>query len=317
MRYTYKVWTAEGREYFEYGKEQKKKKDFPFGESLMDLLYLDIWSDSGLFEGMGRALMELYSSKEQKYADEVLAALDTIAPKHIYFELLRLEWRDRLEQAKRQNYENVLDLLPRKELTHIPSNLHTMQEQIKKLFARVLDLDSSGKEPVQKKMVDYYNAKGGDRLNTFQFQPQPMSFEVIDRKTFTEVLYPKNIYDIIDYFVRECVKREQPVRICKNCKRYFAISGRISSEYCDRPIDDKGRTCKDMGAINLWNEKRKDDEIFKVYRREYKKRFGWIKAGKIEQDDFYAWSEKAREQKAQCDAGEISLQEFMDWLKNS
>lgn len=317
MRYTYKVWTAEGREYFEYGKEQKKKKDFPFGESLMDLLYLDIWSDSGLFEGMGRALMELYSSKEQKYADEVLAALDTIAPKHIYFELLRLEWRDRLEQAKRQNYENVLDLLPRKELTHIPSNLHTMQEQIKTLFARVLDLDSSGKEPVQIKMVDYYNAKGGDRLNTFQFQPQPMSFEVIDRKTFTEVLYPKNIYDIIDYFVRECVKREQPVRICKNCKRYFAISGRISSEYCDRPIDDKGRTCKDMGAINLWNEKRKDDEIFKVYRREYKKRFGWIKAGKIEQDDFYAWSEKAREQKAQCDAGEISLQEFMDWLKNS
>ncbi|MDF2609453.1 MAG: hypothetical protein K0R92_927 [Lachnospiraceae bacterium] len=32
----------------------------------------------------------------------------------------------------------------------------------------------------------------------------------------------------------------------------------ISSEYCDRPIDDKGSTCKDMGAINLWNEKRKE-----------------------------------------------------------
>ena len=128
-----------------------------------------------------------------------------------------------------------------------------MQEQIKTLFARVLDLDSSGKEPVQKKMVDYYNAKGGDRLNTFQFQPQPMSFEVIDRKTFTEVLYPKNIYDMIDYFVREFVKQEQSVRICKNCKRYFALSGRSDAEYCNRPIDDKGRTYKDMGAINLWN----------------------------------------------------------------
>lgn len=69
-----------------------------------------------------------------------------------------------------------------------------------------------------------------------------------------------------------------------------------------------------MGAINVWTEKRKDDEVFKVYRREYKKRFGWIKAGKIQQDAFYAWSEKAREEKAKCDSGEISLQEFCSWL---
>lgn len=315
MNYTYKVWAAGGREYFEYGKEQKKKKDFPFGESLMELLYLDVWAYSELFDGMGKALMELYSSKEQRYADEVLAALDTIAPQHIYFELLRLEWQDRLERLKWRGDETPSQLLPRKELTHIPATVSTMQEQIKTLFTYVLDLDTSPREPVQKKMVRYYNYRGEDQLSTFQFQPQSMSFEVIDRQTFTEVLYPKNIYDIIDYFVRECVKREQPVRICKNCKRYFAISGRISAEYCDRPIDDKGRTCKDMGAINLWNEKRKDDDIFKVYRREYKKRFGWIKAGKIEQEEFYAWSEKAREEKTRCDNGEISLQEFTEWLK--
>lgn len=315
MAYTYKVWIADGREHFEYGNGQTKKKDFPFGESLMKLLYWDVWSWGELFEGMGKSLMKLYESNEQRYADEVVSALNTVAKKHIYFELLRLDWQERLEKAKAQDYKDIMDLLPRKKLTQLPSNIHTMQEQIKTLFAQVLDLDASGKEPVQKKMVDYYNAKGGDTLNTFQFQPQPMSFEVIDRKTFTEVLYPKDIYDIIDYFVRECVKREQPIRVCKNCGRYFAVSGRINTEYCDRPIDDKGRTCKDMGAINVWTEKRKDDEVFKVYRREYKKRFGWIKAGKIEQDAFYAWSEKAREKKAKCDAGEISLQEFSEWLK--
>ena len=222
-----------------------------------------------------------------------------------------------MEIAKAPDYRDIVDLLPRKKLTQLPSNIHTMQEQIKTLLAQVLDLDASGKEPVQKKMVDYYHAKGGDTLNTFQFQPQPMSFEVIDNKTFTEVLYPKDIYDNIDYFVRECVKREQPIRICKNCGRYFAIVGRTDAEYCNRPIDEKGRTCKDMGAIYLWTEKRKDDEVFKVYRREYKKRFGWIKAGKIEQDAFYAWSEKAREEKVRCDNGNISLQEFQEWLKNS
>lgn len=220
MRCTYKVWVADGKEHFEYGNEQKKKKDLPFGTSLMELLYLDVWAYGELFEGMGKALMELYSSKEQRYADEVLAALDTIAPKHIYFELLRLEWQDRLEQAKRQNYESIAGLLPRKELTHIPSNIHTMQEQIKTLFAHVLDLDTSPKEPVQKKMVRYYNYRGNDQLNTFQFQPQPMSFEVIDRKTFTEVLYPKNIYDLIDYFVREV---REAGTVCAHLQKLQAV----------------------------------------------------------------------------------------------
>ena len=34
MRYTYKVWVSDGKEHFEYGNEQKKKKDLPFGTSL-------------------------------------------------------------------------------------------------------------------------------------------------------------------------------------------------------------------------------------------------------------------------------------------
>ena len=91
MRYTYRIWVADGKEHFEYGNEQKKKKDLPFGTSLMELLYLDVWAYSELFDDMGKALMELYSSKEQRHVDEVLEVLDTIAPKHIYFELLRLE----------------------------------------------------------------------------------------------------------------------------------------------------------------------------------------------------------------------------------
>ena len=225
MAYTYKVWIADGKEHFEYGNEQTKKKGFPFTESLMELLYFDIWSLGELFEGVGKSLMKLYETKEPQYADEVLSALNTVAKKHIHFELLRLDWQERLAKAETQDYKDIVDLLPRKKLTQLPSNIHTMQGQIKTLFAQVLDLDASGKELVQKKMVDYYNTEGGDTLNTFRFQPQPMSFEVIDKKTFTEVLYPKDIYDIIDYFVRECVKREQPMRICKNCGRYFAIVG--------------------------------------------------------------------------------------------
>jgi len=55
-----------------------------------------------------------------------------------------------------------------------------------------------------------------------------------------------------------------------------------------------------------WTEERRDNKIFREYRREYKRRFAWIKAGKIEPDAFYAWSERAREKKAECDDGKIT-----------
>ena len=166
-------------------------------------------------------------------------------------------------------------------------------------------------------MVAYYCREGSDTLNTFQFQALPLKFELVDSHTFTEILYPETVYDLIDYSVRECVKRKQRMRICKNCGRYFALTGRNTAEYCGRVIDEKGRTCRDMGAIYHWTKSKADDKIFAVYRREYKRRFAWIKAGKISAEELYAWGEKARAKKVECDDGTISLEEYQDWLKNS
>ena len=208
------------------------------------------------------------------------------------------------------------DLLPHKKISHLCSSIDTMQKQIKGLIAQVLDMDGE-KKSVSEKMVAYYSAEGGDTLNTFQFQPQPMSFEVIDCKIFAEVLYPKDIYDLIDFHVRECVKREVRMRVCKNCLRYFAVTGKASMEYCGRICDSKGRTCREMGAINTWTQRKQGDEVFKEYRREYKKRFARINAGRLTKSAFYAWSEEARRKKEACDSGMISPEEFSRWLKES
>ena len=137
-----------------------------------------------------------------------------------------------------------------------------------------------------------------------------MSFEVIDRKIFVEVLYPKDVYDLIDFHVRECVKREVRMRVCKNCLRYFAVTGKASTEYCGRVCDSKGRTCREMGAINTWTQRKQGDEVFKEYRREHKKRFARINAGRLTKSAFYAWSEEARRRKEDCDSGVMSPEEF-------
>ncbi|MEI3305517.1 MAG: DUF6076 domain-containing protein, partial [Dysosmobacter sp.] len=91
------------------------------------------------------------------------------------------------------------------------------------------------------------------------------------------------------------------VRRCKNCGRWFPQTGRVSAEYCERPVASGQQTCREAGAFQQWTKKQSDDPVFKAYRKEYKKRFAWIKAGRITDEQFYAWSEQAREMKKKCD----------------
>ena len=320
QNYIFKTYIDGGREYYEYtdaaDRAQTIKKDFPFPESLMRLLYMDIWELEPITKRMDKALLSFYQFRDYNELQIVEAGLNELAPRHICFELLRLDWLERLDMVDSTAPGDFQDLLPHKKISHLCSSIDTMQKQIKGLIAQVLDMDGE-KKSVSEKMVAYYNAEGGDTLNTFQFQPQSMSFEVIDCKIFAEVLYPKDIYDLIDFHVRECVKREVRMRVCKNCLRYFAVTGKASTEYCGRVCDSKGRTCREMGAINTWTQRKQGDEVFKEYRREYKKRFARINAGKLTKSAFYAWSEEARKKKEDCDSGAITPEEVSRWLKEA
>ena len=318
--YIFKTYIDSGREYYEYtdmtDREQTIKRDFPFPENLMELLYMDTQVLEAITKKMDKALLAFYQSGVKDDLQVVAAGLDELASRHVYFELLRLDWLERLDMVDSTAPGDFQDLLPHKKISHLCSSIDTMQKQIKGLIAQVLDMDGE-KKPVSEKMVAYYNTEGGDTLNTFRFQPQTMSFEVIDHKVFAEVLYPRDIYDLIDFHVRECVKREVRMRVCKNCLRYFAVTGKASTEYCGRICDSKGRTCREMGAINTWTQRKQGDEVFKEYRREYKKRFARINAGRLTKSAFYAWSEEARKKKEDCDSGVISPEEFSRWLKES
>ena len=96
--YVFKAYLADGREHFLYGEmgdsqAQLTKKDFPFPESLLRLLYLDIWAYDGQIKQFDKLLMELYRTREEKCARQLLPLLDELAELHIYFQLLRLDWR--------------------------------------------------------------------------------------------------------------------------------------------------------------------------------------------------------------------------------
>ena len=335
--YTFKTYIANGREYYEYsvdaltwlersecessGQPTLIKKDFPFPESLLSLLYLDTDKLDLLVKQIDKAIREFLPSKDERYVHEALEGLDELAHVHMYFELVRLEWRWRFAELKERGYENRSESLPRKRFTRIPAYVNESQRQIIDLFDRALNMDGA-KKSASERMAEYYHQykktrRFEDPSAPFQFARQSLSFEAVDDKIFTDVLYPDSIYGLIDFHLRECVKRETRLRVCKNCGKYFAIQGRSNAEYCDCVFDEKGRTCKEIGAFRVWEKSKSTDEAFKIFRREYKKRFAWIKAGRITKGEFYDWSERAREKRDECDTGKLTLEEFEVWLKNS
>lgn len=97
--------------------------------------------------------------------------------------------------------------------------------------------------------------------------------------------------------------------------QFFALTGHANTEYCDRPLDSEGHTCKEMGALRLWEKKKAETPALKAYSKEYKRRFAWIKYGKIPKEAFYEWAEEARKRRDLCVKGEISVEDFKLWLE--
>lgn len=117
----------------------------------MRFTYLDIWPMECLFEEMDKALLNFYRKRDFDPQRVVMSTLEEYAKKHIYFEFLRLDWQARFRYTERQP-DDVQEILPHKQLRHIPSDLDTLQKQIMRLFQDVLDIDDVKKKPVQEKL---------------------------------------------------------------------------------------------------------------------------------------------------------------------
>ena len=139
--YIFRTYIDGGREYYEYtdaaDREQTIKKDFPFPESLMSLLYMDIWELEPITRKMDKALLAFYQSGAKDDLQVVAAGLDEIASRHVYFELLRLDWTERLKAAERVTPKEYLRLLPHKKISQYRarrfSGLATPQEDFPSL----------------------------------------------------------------------------------------------------------------------------------------------------------------------------------------
>lgn len=290
-----------------------QRKAFPFLESLLSFTELDIRKVAVAL----RCISDDLESLDRERVTNAMVKLGGLADTHSFFRVLYTKWLYLRSKGFKNNGEEVTCALD--ELRSLPEELPLYQKQILHFFELILDIDKAGREP-SRQVLRYYHFDKPDQSSDpelFPFRLLTMRFEPVDGDTCAPVLYANTVADMISFSLQTCVERSITVRRCKNCGRYFAQTGRISAEYCDRTPLDGQSSCRAMGAFQQWTLKQADDPVFKVYRREYKRRFAWIKAGRISDSEFYAWSEQAREQKKKCDEGIITAEDFQRWLKES
>lgn len=199
-----------------------------------------------------------------------------------------------------------------------------LQKKLITLFDMVFDAVSA-KHTLQKKLAEY--AAVSNETERFSFSALSTSYAQVAPDLFAEILYPKSIEEIAEFFVRECLRRELWFRRCKSCGKYFALTGYSNTEYCDRLFGDSDKTCKEAGAVRLYRTKITADPVIRAFNKAYKKRFAWIKYKKISKEAFYEWSERARNERDKClekraateDGAEKlrALEELETWLRES
>ena len=293
-----KMYFSGEKEFFEndaFGMQglPSKQLELPFLESLLTFLELDEKEITPMLERISVNWEHFVESSDLGAHTAAMVELGMLAEKHIYFRLLYTRSFGCFSVNGYDQAEIQAIALALKEFV---KQFSETRKQVEKFFECVLDVDSAGREPQKQAAKNYHHDQPRDP-ELFRFEPIPLSFEPVEPGRCAPVLYSSAVRDMIDYSLRSCVERGVTVRRCKNCGRWFPQTGRVSAEYCERPVKYGEQRCREIGAFRQWTKKQTDDPIFKAYRKEYKKRFAWIKAGRITDEQFYAWSEKAREEK--------------------
>ena len=111
------------------------------------------------------------------------------------------------------------------------------------------------------------------------------------------------------------MKNITELKICRHCNLPFIPKGRADSAYCDRIANGETKPCNEIGALNVFKSNHENDEIFKAYQKSYRRMDSRKRMKTISPEEFKAWSKQARGLRKDCYNGELSFENYVDWLE--
>lgn len=167
-------------------------------------------------------------------------------------------------------------------------------EPLSHIFEEFNENDFKTKEEYYKKIYSHI-----DNINI-------KTLDVYDTENFQELL---DVY--YSFFSNNKIK----ISKCKNCGKYFMPHNK--QVYCDNPSPQNEKyTCR-LLPDDMRNNK---NPIYETYRNNYKTQSNKKRRNTHIPDiekKFCKWNEEARNKMEECQKGNISLEEYKTWLKQS
>lgn len=87
-------------------------------------------------------------------------------------------------------------------------------------------------------------------------------------------------------------------RQCRLCGKWFLHEQGDKTVYCERVAPgETEKTCREVGARVVFENKIREEETWKLYKRAYKKYYARVMKGNMDREEFNAWVEHAAAQR--------------------
>ena len=107
-----------------------------------------------------------------------------------------------------------------------------------------------------------------------------------------------------------------PIKQCQNCGKYFIPSSRQDEVYCEFP-DEKGKTCKEKGALETYKKNLENIPALLEYRRSYQKKIMIVSRNKDNKQlkkDFDKWKKEAQAKIKLFKQGKLEEEKLYNWM---
>ena len=110
--------------------------------------------------------------------------------------------------------------------------------------------------------------------------------KILPNKLNEDLSFP--ICDSLTKFVKQMVQvlihKEQTLRKCKNCDRFFVARYSSLAEYCTRKVAGTNSTCQEYASKKIYKKKQAENPLYQVFTTYYNRIYGRIRRGSLDKD---------------------------------
>lgn len=109
-----------------------------------------------------------------------------------------------------------------------------------------------------------------------------------------EKMYFDRLLDFVYVELMKGIQKRFIPKRCPNCGHWFLQRPGMTFTYCERVAPGESeKTCRDIGAAQSFQSKLRENEVWRLYSRAYKKYFARVRKGTMSKSAFEAWSREA------------------------